>query len=364
MTAPLLSIDTDIDTTDATDPSPALPGTSAVFLAACADAFKPVSEISEDDIYTYGSGKHKVTAAFAMNATGLAMLGGVSDDRPLFSDKERDALLAGVRAVYKTLDPKVQTMGAKPSGGAAVKEIIAALLGDAAQHSCALVSRVRRNVWQLVPSGTGEASDRVVVESVREGTATVYVPHVMLDQAIDCNAFLRACRFLTATDSFSAKVQGVGKVCLVPTKVRKDGSVSYALRKMITPAQALSILAKVGWRTPGSDKAGQIVLPVLDTSTKKSFVETHGLETWDRLATAKATAMTALRQHRRDAIETIMGARPLSVKAIAARAVQTGSHYRQVLLAIDPTLVDACETMGALTGFVDALKADGDADGE
>jgi hypothetical protein len=235
-----------------------------------------------------------------------------------------------------------------------VKEILSALVGQNARHVSEIVSRVRQDVWTLLPSGEMDGTGRETVETP-EGTVTIYRPGVCLDYAIDANAFKRAMAFMTATNEISAQLSGIGKLAVVPIKERKDGSVTYALRKVITLEQALGLIAQVGWRTPGSSLGGNMILPVIDTSVKAEMIETHGQETWDRLATAKGAAMTALHAHRLEAIETIMGAKPLSVAAVAARAVQTGAHYRQILLDVAPELVDGCETLGALTGFVAAL---------
>ena len=332
-------------------------GTSGFFLALCADlerdVFKPINEIDPSaDVFSYGSGKHRVTVALRLDSAGYALMGGSSATTGCTPDG--DTLLKGVRERYKLLDPKIRNMGKKPSGSAVVKEVLSALCGQNARHVSEIVSRVRRDVWTLLPSGEIDGTGRETVET-SEGTVTIYRPGECLDYAIDANAFKRAMAFMTATNEISAQLSGIGKLAVVPTKERKDGSVTYSLRKVITLEQALGLLAQVGWRTPGSRLGGNMILPVIDTSTKKEFIETHGQETWDRLVTAKGAAMTALHAHRLEAIETIMGAKPLSVAAVAARAVQTGAHYRQILLDVAPELVNGCETLGALTGFVAAL---------
>lgn len=340
-------------------------GVSGFFLALLSDlsrdddVFKPVDQIDVgSDVFTHGSGKHKTTIALNMRSSGYALIGGSSATTGCVPDGA--ALLAGVRDRYKLLDPKIRNMGKKPSGSAVVKEILSALCGQNARHVSEIVSRVRRDVWTLLPSGEIDGTGRETVETP-EGTVTVYVPGDCLDFAIDTNAFKRAMSFMTATDEITAQLKGIGKLAVVPTKEMKDGSVKYALRKVITLEQAFGLLAQVGWRTPGSRLGGNMIMPVIDTSTKTEFIETHGQESWDRLVTAKGAAMTALHAHRLECIETIMGAKPLSLKAIAARAVQTGAHYRQILLQEAPELIDGCETLGALTGFVAALDKEIDA---
>jgi hypothetical protein len=338
------------------DSSLTLPSISAVALALLSDV-GGLGETLNSGIVLERGGSQPVVARLPYTDEGLAALAGV----PFNREVDGSDMLSDVRAKYKTIDPKARTMGKRPSGSAVVKRLLSILDGHGIDHKDELVSSFRADVWAIAPADPALAADAPEGAQSNPVTTdngeTVYVPYLCMDQAIECNAFAAALRFMTAADSLKApSIKKRGKLCVIPAKAGEEG-VSYRLVKMITLDDVAAILASIGWRTPGVGSA-QIVVPTVDAAVKKAIVADHGEDAWERVYVANAAAVVALAGVKMDAVRAILGGKPPVLTARAARAVETGEYYAEVLRSLGRTdLIGASRTLGAING-VAAAAAD------
>jgi hypothetical protein len=335
----------------------ALPSIHGMALAILLDAGGFGVSI-DDGIVLERGGSQPIVARLPYTSEGLATLAGT----PFSREVDGSDMLSGVRKVYKTIDPKARTMGKKPSGSAMVKRLLSILDGSGIDHKDEIVSSFRRDVWAIAPADPALAAD------APEGTAsspvttdngeTVYVPFCYMEHAVECNALAAALRFLTAADSLKApSIKKRGKLCVVPAKAGEEG-VSYRLVKMITLDDVAAILASIGWRTPGGGSA-QVVLPTVDASVKAAICSDDNLgeAVWARVYVANKAAINALADVKMEAVASILGGKPPVLTAKAARAVETGSYYAEMLRSLGrEDLIQASQTLGAINGVVEAVS--------
>ncbi len=353
--------DTNTNTTDTTDTTLNLPSISAVALATLADVGGFGESINDGIVLTRSNGTTAppTVAQLPYTSEGLSFLGGVPFDS--CSDLSAGMLL-DVRAQYKAIDPKHRRMGKKPSGSVVVKEMLSAFAGSLIDHKDANVSAFRANVWAIAPAdpaldpGAPEGTASAPVRT--DDGATVYIPFKRIDRAVECNALSAALRFLTAADSLQAPfIKKMGKLCMIPSKTT-DAGVEYKLVKMVSMDDVAVIMARLGWRTPGRGNA-QIILPTVDAAVKKAVCEDHGEAMWDRVYVANKAAVVALAGVKMEAVRAILGGKPPILTARAARAVETGEFYAEVLRSMGRAdLISASRTLGAINGLFAATADD------